>query len=181
MAEGINFREVGNDVGPIQITGDEGPQIRLLRCTHCKTLEELPDFRGRVEDDVYLEDLVMRHQRAHPFHDTPDAYLLRVNADMWSNPKYKKQIHKQIWGDLDPTKGFVPEYYASRDTFKEDAIKCHIKHNRQIPCIDWHNEGKRIGNPTKQGWKEGRVKVYLCDFCPVAIVVEAKKREQSGA
>lgn len=170
----VDFRELGG----LKITSDEGPQIRLLRCTKCKTLEELPDFRGRAEDDHTLDHLVMEHQRRHPFHDASDAFLLRVSEEMWR--RNKRQISEQIWSDVRQEGGFVPEYYASRDTFKEDAVKCHIEHNRQVPCIDWRVDRKRIGNPTKQGWSEGRVKVYLCDFCPVRTFVEAKKAEQGG-
>lgn len=174
----VPFRETGDDVGGLKVTGDEGPQIRLLRCTRCKTLEELPDFRGRPEDDVALDHLVMVHQQRHPFHEDKDAFLLRVNEELWR--RRKKELHRKIWEDVKQEGGFVPEYYATRDTFKEDAVKCHIQHNRQVPCIDWRVDRKRLGNPTKEGWREGRVKVYLCDYCPVRTFVEAKAREQAG-
>ena len=163
----------------VVVTADEGPQIRLLRCTHCGTLEELPDFQGDPRDDHLLDHLVMEHQRRHPFHDETDAFLLRVSEEKWRNPKTRRGIHAQIWADREG-KGFVPEYYASKNTFIEDANKCHVQHNRQVPCIDWHADRKRIGNPTKEGWREGRVKVYLCDFCPVASIVMQKKREAAG-
>lgn len=155
------------DKGEQVVTADEGPQIRLLRCTHCRSLEELPDYQGDPRDDHLLDQLVLDHQRRHPFHEETDAFLLRVSEEKWHNPRTRRSINNQIWADLKGT-GLAPEYYASKNTFVEDANKCFIQHHRSIPCIDWHADRKRIGNPTKEGWREGRVKVYLCDFCPAA-------------
>ena len=43
---------------------DEGPKIRLLYCYNCKTIEELPDFEGNPDDDVFLELLIEKHNSA---------------------------------------------------------------------------------------------------------------------
>lgn len=172
------------DLGQVESTAtDAGPQIRLLRCTYCRTLEELPDYQGDPQYDVVLEELVQRHQQKHPFHDEKDAFLCRISEKAWRNPKIGRKVHDQIWSDLKEKGrlgGFVPEYYSTKSTFHEDAIKCHNKHNRQVPCIDWKVDRKRLGNPTKEGWREGRVKVYLCDFCPVASKVMEAKRAAAG-
>jgi hypothetical protein len=160
--------------------GAEGRQIRLLRCTQCKTLEELPDYQGDPHNDVVLDELVERHRRRHPHDDAPANFLLRVSEEMWNNPAKKKAIHKQIWADLEKDKGFVPEYYDTKNTLHEDAVKCFERHSRSIPCIDWHAHDKRIGNPTKEGWREGRVKVYVCDFCPVAAKVMEMRNKELG-
>ena len=96
------------------IEGDSGPQIRLLRCTRCKTLEELPDYQGDPRNDAVLDHLVAAHQQRHPFHDDPDAFLLRISETVWR--RNKKEIHKKIWEDLKDG-GFVPEYYATKNTF----------------------------------------------------------------
>jgi hypothetical protein len=161
------------------VTADEGPQIRILRCTTCGTLEELPDFQGDPRDDVLLDHLVMEHNRRHPHVNDANNFLLRVSEEKWRHPRTRRAIHKQIWADREG-KGFVPEYYASRSTFIEDANKCFVQHNRSIPCIDWQSDRKRIGNPTKEGWREARVKVYLCHFCPVASKVMEARNEQLG-
>lgn len=171
------------DIGATHDPTDEGPQIRLLRCTVCRTLEVIPDFQGDPRDDVLLEARVQDHQRRHPFHDEKDAYLLRVSERAWNNPKIGRKIHDKIWEDLKSKGilgGFVPEYYATKNQYVEDAVKCHNQHNRQVPCIDWKVDRKRIGNPTQQGWDEGKVKVYLCDFCPVASKVMEAKRAAAG-
>jgi hypothetical protein len=75
--------------------------------------------------------------------------------------------------------GFDPQYYEDKNTYVEDAAKCFTAHRRQIPCIDWHSDKKRIGNPTKLGWEAGP-KVYLCDFCVVRSSVDTEKRHQAG-
>ena len=173
-----DFKDIGD-------TGTEygAPFIRLLRCTHCRTLEELPDYQGDPRDDVLLDHLVMEHNRLHPNNDEKDAFLLRVSEAAWKNPKTRRPIHDKIWEDLKNKGllgGFVPEYYASKNTFVEDANKCFIQHNKQVPCIDWHADRKRIGNPTKEGWQRGEVKVYLCDFCPVASKVMEARRAAAG-
>lgn len=158
------------------ISGDTGPQIRLLRCTKCKTLEELPDYQGDPRNDVVLDHAVMTHQQRHPFHDDPDAFLLRISEEVWK--RNKKEINKRIWEDV-KDQGFVPDYYDAKNTFMEDASKCHVRHNRQIPCIDWNADSKRIGNPTKEGWKSG-AKVYLCAFCPVQAAVNNAQWESKN-
>lgn len=171
------------DIGHVEERGDTGPQIRLLRCTTCRTLEELPDYQGDPRDDTVLDHLVHEHNRKHPNVDNKDAYLLRVSETLWRNPKTGRKIHEQIWSDLKEQGvlgGFVPSYYDSKNTFVEDANQCFVQHRRSIPCIDWHADRKRIGNPTKEGWREGRVKVFLCDFCPVASSVMQAKRSAAG-
>lgn len=171
------------DIGVTHESTDEGPQIRLLRCTHCRTLEEIPDYKGDPRNDVLLEARVLEHQRKHPFHDEEDAFLMRISEKAWHNPKIGRKVHDKIWEDLKSKGllgGFVPSYYDTKNTYVEDAGKCHVQHNRQVPCIDWHADRKRIGNPTKQGWDEGKVKVYLCDFCPVASKVMEAKRLAAG-
>lgn len=177
----VDFRTEGEGAGQVtNIIADEtGSQIRLLRCTHCGTLEELPDYQGRPEEDHVLDHLVMQHNKRHPHVADTKNFLFRVSEAAWKNPKSRRPIHARIWADQQG-KGFVPEYYAAKNTFMEDASKCHTEHNRQVPCIDWHNDRKRIGNPTKEGWDRGAVKVYLCDFCPVAAMVMQAKREAAG-
>ena len=67
--------------------------------------------------------------------------------------------------------GFHPEFYATKDTYLEDAMRCYNLHRRPTTCIDWHDDGRRV---TPASWK-GR-EVYLCDFCPVASAVTTAQR-----
>lgn len=69
--------------------------------------------------------------------------------------------------------GFHPEFYAQKDSYTEDAMRCFNLHRRPqgADCIDWHDDGRRV---TPNSWK-GR-EVYLCDFCPVASAVTTAQR-----
>jgi hypothetical protein len=73
--------------------------------------------------------------------------------------------------------GFDPEFYATKDTFQEDAMRCFNLHRRPqgADCIDWQADYRRV---TPHDWK-GR-NVYLCDFCPVASSVKTAQRLALG-
>ena len=149
--------------------------IRLLKCNDCKSTEEVPDFEGPAEYDVLLEHLVQRHR--HPNGEEHIGQLLRVERKHWDSPKIKREILSKMWLG---TTGFDPEFYASKSTFQEDALKCFNQHQRPSEgCIDWKNSEKRLGNPSKLGWERGP-KVYLCDFCPVRAHVAKKVNDAKG-
>ena len=180
--------EVGDDGSVSREIKDEGPQIRVFYCWECKKFDELPDFQGKPEDDTLLALLIERHQSAGvPHHCTP----LRVGVKLWSNEKIRNAIIKQV---RDRTNGGLdeldPEYYATRSTFYEDAMRCYASHNRpQDSCGDWRADNKRllpktaverkqVGLPTPS--ESSGTKVYLCDFCPMKSVVLTKMREKNG-
>ena len=69
--------------------------------------------------------------------------------------------------------GFHPEWYATKDTYREDAMRCYNLHRRPkgADCIDWLTDNRRL-TPD-----DGREKhVYLCHFCPVASSVTTAMR-----
>lgn len=176
------------DSGGVREIKDNGPQIRIFYCWNCKTIDELPDFQGRPEDDTLLAILVERHQSAGVPHGcTP----FRIGVKLWAVERIRNQIIKQIRSqtnggldELDPT------YYATRSMFYEDAMKCYAQHNRpQEGCADYKNERKRLVPNTAAERKEAGLvspadsnatKVYLCDFCPVKSHVMTKQREAAG-
>ena len=150
-------------------------EIRLLKCNTCVTTEELPDFKGPAEYDVLLEALVQKHR--FPDGNEHLGQLLRIEKKYWDSPKIRKEILEKMWTGHT---GFDPEFYASKNTFQDDAMKCFNKHNRPDQgCIDWKIDRVRLGNPTKLGWETGP-KVYLCDFCPVRAHVARKQQEARG-
>lgn len=170
-----------------------GPQLRVLQCFECKTMEELPDFEGNPADDVTLHYLDQKHggSSQQPHHRT----LLRVEQRVWEDRNAKKQIVEQAWT---AEKGFKPSYYDIKDTLKEDAVNCHRAHQRQVPCIDWHDSTKKLTSPTsrdraklaaelprsfggdRDAIAKGAPVQYLCDFCPVAVAVEHAKQKARG-
>jgi hypothetical protein len=160
------------------------PQLRLLQCWVCRSVEELPDYDGPPEHDVVLQYADEKHggSTEQPHHRA----LHRVEKAHWEDSKVRRQIHAQMWTD---TTGFVPEYYATKQTLQEDAAKCFQAHRRTIPCIDYQDSSKRLGNPAAglRRWlskelrndnlrSQGPVQ-FLCSYCPYQTVVDRAKRE----
>lgn len=171
-------------------TEEKGPFVRLLQCFDCRTTELLPDFQGRADNDVILHEIDSKHggheeeiQRRH------NRALHRVPQRVWERPKMREAIVKRMWEGT----GFSPSVYAVRDTLKEDAVKCFIKHRRSVPCIDYRDDSKRLGNPQREARENfrkefgrdmreisGGPRVYLCQYCPVEVKVQQKKQDLYG-
>jgi hypothetical protein len=149
--------------------------MRLLICRDCRSIEELPDYDGPVEYDVVLDDLSGRH--LYPNGERHFGNLATVLDEEWANPVYKQKIVEQI---ASKTTGMEAEFYATKDTYAEDAAKCFNRHGRPDgSCGEYQDSRKRIGNPTKFGW-QALPKVYLCHFCPVHSWVKTQERAQLG-
>lgn len=168
---------------------ENGPEIRLLHCSVCGSIEELPLFDGDPDKDHLLQILVDRH--VFPSGEPHKGRLFRLPQIHWTNETARKQIIEQIKGGgssgLDE---FDPEFYATRNTFQEDALKCYNAHLRPTDgCPDYNSPSKRLLPNTKEDRKElGLVdpakapgpKNYLCQFCPVHSIVMQKKRALRG-
>lgn len=173
----------------------EGAQIRILQCFECKTMEVMPDYPpdGPPQLDVVLHRLDEKHGGAsqQPHYRT----VLRIPEAAWNDRSAQKQIVDQAWKN---ETGFKPSYYDVKDTLKEDAVKCHIEHRRQVPCIDYRDSSKRLRAPTqdernklaanlprafkgdRDAIKHGAPQTFLCDFCPVQVAVEFAQRKARG-
>jgi hypothetical protein len=145
-------------------------QIRLLVCRTCKTIEELPDWDGRVEDDLLLNISVAKHGDSHT------GNLLKFPFRYWAVPKVKEEIVKQIRQGSSGLDIIGEGFYATKSQFGEDAMTCWGLHNRPTgQCDDYKSEKKLLKPPTSAERKELKMeapgktgpKVYLCDFCPV--------------
>jgi hypothetical protein len=165
------------------------PEIRVLFCLVCKTFQELPLYNGPVEKDVLLDILVERH--IFPSGEPHKGHLFRVPKMAWENESTRKQIVNQILGG--GSKGldeFDKEFYATKDTFKEDAMVCYQKHLRpDNGCPDWMSDKKILLPNTKAERKDAGLpdpksapgpKNYLCQFCPVQSTVMQKARAKRG-
>lgn len=158
-------------------------------------MEELPDYPpdGPPQLDVHLHYIDEKHggHTEQPHYRT----LLRVPVAAWNDRAAKKQIVKDAWAT---EKGFAPSYYDVKDTLKEDAVNCHRRHNRQVPCLDYRDSSKRLRAPTqderdklaanlprafkgdRDAIKHGAPQAFLCDFCPVQVAVEYAQRKARG-
>lgn len=150
-------------------------KIRLLVCHDCRSIEELPDFKGNPRDDHLLEHLSSKHR--FPNGEEHVGALCDVEKDQWENDAVRQEIVAHIGKPSDHT-GLEPEYYATKNTFQADALACYSQHNRpKQGCIDWKDDRKRLGNPSQD---PRAPKVYLCDFCPVKTYVVTEQRHRAG-
>jgi|SRR5215467_869847 len=175
---------------------------RLLVCRECQTIETFPLYDGPKEleaSDPILDGLVRRHVQKHGDMRADAAALLVASEDpCHCGEKVKvglngsKLGHSSIRGshtfweghrdDIlkglgERWTGMHPEFYATKDTYREDAMRCFNLHRRPqgADCIDWCDSNRRL---TPEGWKGSEV--YLCHFCPVATAVVTKKRLLKG-
>lgn len=161
--------------------------VRVLQCFNCKSMEVLPDFIGPPEHDMVLQHVLVPHggETENPHHGA----LHRVERKYWEDINVRKSIVERLWEN---TSGFRPSYYDYKDTLQDDAIKCFSKHKRQVPCLDYQDGSKRLGNPARglRKWLAREVrrdvqdlpeapKVFLCNFCPVQQHVDRMKLAQN--
>ncbi len=163
-----------------QVTEGTNEKIRLLHCHDCRTLEEIPWFDGPPQYDVLLETVLSRHETNGHRHI---GKLFDVEKRAWDLPDLRKTIIEQIKGGSSGLAEFDASYYDTRDTFREDALKCYSLHLRpKEGCPDYRADSKRLLPATKADRKEvgltmeGAPKQYLCSFCPVQSHVEKKSR-----
>lgn len=158
-------------------------QVRLLKCFNCKTIDELPDYEGNPEHDVLLDRLIADKHTNRGSGETHVGVLAKVDKKHWNVESTRKTIVKQMWSE---DTGFDAEYYATRNTYREDALKCYAAHLRpQGGCPDWEHPAKLIKADTKQERKEAGLtgktpEIYLCRFCPVASHVRTQMRAERG-
>lgn len=158
---------------------------RLLRCDDCYTVEPLPDYEGPPDQDEVLAHLVATR------HTEPDGTLhrgklLRVEKRHWDSPSTQEAIVARIREESGHT-GLDPVFYATRDTYAEDALKCWSQHHRVHACSDYKSDRKRLTPDTQAERRElGMAKYrsslsrYLCEFCPVHTLVVEAARHKAG-
>lgn len=172
--------------------------IGLYVCFQCKEINEIPDYDPKDADkDTRIGYLVEMHLQRHPSlverMVTDWSKLGFVPESMWKNKEYKKQIVDGILKSNSQT-GFDAEFYATMDTFKEDALKCYTSHGRPdytaIGCQDYLSvnkelkpntaiERKAAGLPSYDETKVRRS--FLCEHCPYhsqVVSIERMKRSK---
>lgn len=151
------------------------PMPRVLICQDCQTIETLPNWTGdpKLEaNDPLLDGLVRRHVQKHG-DENNNAMLLNIEDKFWDDDTYRESLLRQL---KERWTGFHPEFYATKDTYQEDAAKCFSQHSRpKEGCIDWEDSSKRL---TPETWPKNHV--FLCHFCPVAAYVTTAKRMARG-
>lgn len=171
--------------------------VRLYACYTCRFLGELPDYPppefAPVANDAVLIHVDMQHgagtEQPH------NRMMFRILPEQWSSRKAKEGVIDQIFQNYS---GFKPSYYDVKDQLNLDAVKCFNAHHRSVPCLDYKDSSKRIGNPSRSmreklaasmprsfhGDRDAIAKggpvQYLCEFCPVQVTVDYAKRKARG-
>lgn len=155
-------------------------RLRLLICHTCHSIEELPNYTGPPEHDVLLEHLLQAHQFPNGLEHI--GKLADVAREDWENNVKRQAIVEQIKAAAgQTTTGFESEFYATKNTYQADALRCYSDHHRpKEGCIDYCDSDKRLGNPSRAGW-EGGPRVFLCNFCPVQSYIDMRERHLGGA
>lgn len=164
-------------VEPGDVLGSDG--LRLYICQDCKQIIPVPtdDEPPPYKYDYLLHSVEEQHGfRGHSF------AVVTVSRKGWEEHQddVVREVKNAIAGG---DKGFGVEYYAVKETFKEDAMTCWKQHQRNPACNDYMSDSKRLQPDTAKerkaaGLDKYRSDVFLCRFCPVhSLVMEAAKRK----
>lgn len=160
------------------------PMTRLLRCDDCRTVEALPDYEGDVTGDHFLAQLTAPHQ--HPDGMPHQGALMRVESRHWSSPSTRTALLQRIQETAGHT-GLDFEFYATKSTYEDDALRCFAKHHRNPHCNEYKAYAKRLTPGTQAERKaaglpkyDPPVHRYLCEFCPVHSLVITNARYKAG-
>ncbi|MGW0061418.1 hypothetical protein ACWDTT_16010 [Streptosporangium sandarakinum] len=164
------------------MTETNEPELRLIVCRTCKTVDELPDFHGPVIDDVLLDIVASRHEYGP---NAPHEGLMpfRVPEKHWKNSAHKAEILERIKERVGM--GLGDDFYNVKNQFQEDAQTCWKARNRTKNCDDWRSEKKRLVPDTAAERKAAGLgkptsNRFLCDFCPVQSVKMQRMRAARG-
>jgi hypothetical protein len=162
---------------------------RLLVCRECMTIEQLPLYDGPPAleaSDPILDNLVRRHVQKHGDIKPDNAALLVAGEEKCncqkcrgSGPTFWEAHRTEVLSGLkERWTGFHPEWYATKDTYREDAMRCFNIHRRPqgTDCIDYRDDGRKLSG---RDWPQDKA-VYLCDFCPVKTAVDTAIRHAAG-
>lgn len=177
---------------------------RLLVCRECRTIEQLPLYTGPPAleaQDPLLDNVVRRHVQKHGDIKPDTAALLVASEDPCHcgekttvvDPMGRIRANRTVRGPhtfweghrddvlkglQERWTGFHPEWYATKDTYQEDAMRCYNLHRRPqgADCIDWHTDYRRLTPSNYHGDQH----IYLCDFCPVSTAVTTAKARLAG-
>jgi hypothetical protein len=168
------------------------PHMRVLKCTRCRTLEEVPDYDGpeggenTAEYDLTLKFFTDPHVNGKCTRE--DFMTIRFPTRFWVIPKVKADIERQLKEGAEGLDIFGTNAYAMVKNFHSDAMNCWIReHNQTKDCADYKSDKKLIKADTAAERKELGLelenkgpKVYLCDYCPIKSKVQEKAFKKKG-
>lgn len=174
----------------------EPDYLLLLVCYQCKSIEEIPYVKngqylgdGKYDQSTnpFLPMVVEPHEKGGHVGrliDIPTvAWLGRQDIKEATLKKIKEQMLQGGSSGLDV---FGTDFYDVKDTYSSDAMSCYNLHLRPTgQCPDYKSDKKILKPKTDAerkdaGLEKSKVKIYLCDFCPVKMYNQKRAYTQKG-
>jgi hypothetical protein len=162
-------------------------KIRLLICTGCGAIEEMPDYEGPWQQDTWLNAKLKGHMLESGERTHGEVHIGKVSQNDWIN--YGDSIIAQAANEFTaPGKGagLGQTFYDTKSNFSADAFACWKQHNRTTNCEDYRSDSKKLLPDTRAERRElgldpkSRPNTYLCDFCPYNSIVMQRQRKAKG-
>jgi len=161
--------------------------IRLLICSTCHSVEELPPYSGDPRGDTWLRNKEANHLLPSGEKMHGDVRVGRIEQSDWLS--HKDEILNKVAAELTlpgEGTGFGQQFYDTKDNFSLDAMKCwRVDHGRTMDCDDYRSSKKKLLPDTRAERKaEGldykhRPNTFLCDFCPYhSVVLQRQNRDK---
>lgn len=162
--------------------------IRLLICTTCNTVEELPAYSGDPRGDTWLREKEKAHllPSGSGFHG--EYHIARIEQSDWLS--HKEDIIRQMVSEFSTFSaagegsGLGQRFYDAKDNYSVDALKCwRVDHARTQNCSDYMTQKMRILPDTRaerksEGLSANRPEIHLCQFCPYHQIVEQRRASE---
>jgi hypothetical protein len=159
--------------------------IRLLICSTCRTVEELPPYSGDPRGDTWLRTKETEHLLPSKEKMHGDVRVGRIERSDWLS--HKDDILTKMAAEMTAPgsgAGLGQAMYDAKDNYSVDAMKCwRVDHKRTQNCGDYMTQKMRILPDTKaerksEGVTTQRPAIHLCQFCPYHQIVEQRKASE---
>ncbi|WP_344585669.1 hypothetical protein [Nonomuraea roseoviolacea] len=132
--------------------------------------------------DTLLDVAASRHEYAYE-KPHPGLRMFRVKQTDWNDTRKRLDIIERLKEETGD--GLGDEFYAVKETFKEDAMTCWKQHNRTKNCDEFKSDRKRLMPDTtaerkSAGFAPMQSNRFLCEFCPCGSLVMQRARAAKG-
>lgn len=165
-------------------------KLRLVICVKCGSVQEIPDYEGHWQQDIWLNETLKSHLLPSGEATHGEVHVGRVGQSEWNNSSSRQQILARLPEEVGMPgsgQGLGQTYYDTKSNFTADAFTCWTRdHNRTTNCEDYKSDRKRLWPDTKGERKElgldpkTRPNTFLCDFCPYNSIVMQRQRASKG-
>lgn len=170
--------------------------LLLLVCYQCKSIEEIPyvksgnylgDGKYDQSDNPFLRVVVEPHEK-----DGHMGRLIDIPTVAWiGRPDIKEATLKKIkeqmlQGGSSGLDVLGTDFYDVKANYSVDAMSCYDLHMRpKGQCPDYKSDRKVLTPKTNAerkdaGLDKSKVKIYLCDFCPVKMYNQKRAYTERG-